>query len=126
MMTWTLAILFGAAVILFILSFLKKDTIKVEQQMEQLTSTFGDEISQIQMKIRNLEIDAEIMAQEAGLLTGSSEQRLLLHEVLDLYKRGYSMDSIATKKNQTTDEVVRMLTPYMKTKDERGKVANDI
>lgn len=125
-MSWALAILFAVAVILFIVSFIKTDSAKVEQQMEQITSTFGDEVSQLQMQIRNLEIDAEIMAQEAGLLSGPSEKWSLLHDVLDLYKRGYSLDSIAAKKERSIEEIEYMLVPYIKVKDERRKVANDI
>lgn len=126
MMLWALAILFGAALILFIVSFIKTDSMKVEQQLEQITSTFGDEVSQLQMQIRNLEIDAEIMAQEAGLLSGPSEKWSLLHDVLDLYKRGYSIDSIAAKKERSIEEIEDMLAPYIKAKEERRKVVNDI
>lgn len=126
MMLWALAILFGAALILFIVSFIKKDSMKVEEQLEQITSTFGDEVSQLQMQIRNLEIDAEIMAQEAGLLSGPSEKWSLLHDVLDLYKRGYSIDSIAAKKERSIEEIEDMLAPYIKAKEERRKVVNDI
>ncbi|MFJ7745906.1 hypothetical protein [Peribacillus sp. NPDC097295] len=126
MMSWALAILFGVAVILFIVSYIKTDSAKVEQQMEQITSTFGDEVNQLQMQIRTLEINAEIMAQEAGLLSGPSEKWSLLHDVLDLYKRGYSLDSIAAKKDRSIEEIEYMLVPYIKAKDERRKVANDI
>lgn len=125
-MLWALAILFGAALILFIVSFIKKDSMKVEEQLEQITSTFGDEVSQLQMQIRNLEIDAEIMAQEAGLLSGPSKKWSLLHDVLDLYKRGYSIDSIAAKKERSIEEIEDMLAPYIKAKEERRKVVNDI
>lgn len=125
-MLWALAILFGAALILFIVSFIKTDSLKVEEQLEQITSTFGDEVSQLQMQIRNLEIDAEIMAQEAGLLSGPSEKWSLLHDVLDLYKRGYSIDSIAAKKERSIEEIEDMLAPYIKAKEERRKVVNDI
>jgi len=126
MMEWALAILFGVAVILFILSFIKTDSPKVEDQLEQLSLTFGGEVNQLQEKIRTLEIDAEITAQEAGILAASSEQRILLREVLDLHKRGYSVESIAMKTGQNTNEIERLIAPYVKTKQERGRVANDI
>ncbi|MFJ7636935.1 hypothetical protein ACQKL0_08475 [Peribacillus sp. NPDC097264] len=126
MMSWTLAILFGVAVLLFIFSFIKTDSMKVEQQIEQVTSTFGDEVSQLQMQIRSLEIDAEIMAQEAGLLSGPPEKWILLHDVLDLYKRGYSIDSIAAKKERSIEDIENLLAPYIKAKNERRKVVNDI
>lgn len=56
----------------------------------------------------------------------SSEKRSLLREVLDLHKRGYSFESIALKTKQTENEIENLLTPYIKTKNERSKVANDI
>lgn len=125
MMEWALAILFGVAVLLLILSFFKT-TSKADQQIEQVSLTFMGEVSQLQQQIRDIEIDAEITAQEAGILKASSKERLLLREVLDLHKRGYSSESIATKKQLSTYEIERLLAPYIKTKGERGKVANDI
>ena len=126
MMEWALIILFAAAVLLFILSFIKKDSVKVDSQLEQVAITFGDEMNVLQEKIRNIEIDAEITVQEAGVLAMSSETRILLREVLDLHKRGYSFESIALKTKQSEDEIESMLTPYIKTKNERRNVANDI
>ncbi|WP_285766149.1 hypothetical protein [Peribacillus sp. SI8-4] len=126
MMEWALVILFGAAVLLFILSFSKKDSVKVDEQMEQLASSFGDEMNVLQEKIRNIEIDAEITAQEAGVLALSSGKRTLLREVLDLHKRGYSTESIALKTKHPENEIENLLTPYIKAKNERRTVANDI
>ncbi|MDF9760865.1 hypothetical protein QUF81_13515 [Peribacillus simplex] len=126
MMEWALIILFGVAVLLFILSFIKKDSVKVDSQLEQLAITFGNEMNVLQEKIRNIEIDAEITVQEAGILAMSSEKRNLLREVLDLHKRGYSFESIALKTKQTENEIEGLLTPYIKTKSERRNVANDI
>ncbi len=129
MMGWAIAILFGAAILLLILSFVKtkKSAKEAEQQMEQVSFTFMDELYKLQQKIRNIEIDAEITATEAGLLAGSSsDHRLLLREVIDLQRRGYSIESIAAKKQMTQNEIQSLLAPYTKTKDEGGKVTNDI
>ncbi|XHU85402.1 hypothetical protein GW626_12905 [Peribacillus muralis] len=125
-MEWALVILFGAAVVLFILSFSKKDSIKMDQQLEQLASNLGNEMNVLQEKIRNIEIDAEITVHEAGVLAMSSEERILLREVLDLHKRGYSFESIALKTKQPENEIERLLSPYIKNKNERRNVANDI
>lgn len=121
MMEWTLAILFGAAVLLLILSFYKtvQSSSKVEQQIDQLTYTFMNDVNQIQQQIRNIELDAEITAQEAGVLAGSSSQRIMVREALDLHKRGYSFESIATKIQLTENEVEQLLAPYIKTKELR-------
>lgn len=121
MMEWTLAILFGAAILLLMLSFVKtKGETKVEQQLEDISLSFMDEVHQLQHQIRNIEIDAEITAQEAGILSASSPERILLRDVLDLYKRGYSLESIATKKRMSPNEIEQLLAPYMKNKEERG------
>lgn len=126
MMDWVLAILFGAAVLLLIVSFFKtKKASKTEQQIEDLSLSFMDEVHQLQQQIRNIELDAEITAQEAGILAVSSSQRIILRDVLDLNRRGYSIESIATKKRMSLNEVEQLLAPYMKNKEERSKVEYD-
>jgi hypothetical protein len=128
MIEWTIVILLGAAVLLLILSFVKtKQSSKtVDQQIEELSYSFTNEITQLQQQIHNIELDAEISAKEAGILSSSSKQRLLLREALDLYKRKYSFESIAQRTKLTTYEVEHLLTPYMKAKDEGSKVTNEI
>jgi hypothetical protein len=126
-MEWTIVILFAAAILLLILSFVKtKQSSKtVDQQIEELSYSFTNEIKQLQQQIRNLELDAEITAQEAGILPGTSKQRILLREVLDLYKRKYSFESIAQRTQLTPYEVEHLLAPYMKAKDEGSNVTNE-
>ncbi len=127
-MEWAIAILFVVSIVLLIMSFRKsKDTSKAfEKQIEETSFTFMDEINKLQQQIRQLELDAEITVQEAGIHVGTSSYRQLLREILEMHRRGYSFDSIATKKQMNTDEVIQLLTPYIKSKDEGGKVANDI
>ncbi|QED50138.1 hypothetical protein FSZ17_13365 [Cytobacillus dafuensis] len=126
-MGWALAILFIAAVSLLILSFYKtgQSSTRLEQQIDQLTFSFKDDIDQLQQQIRNFELDAEIAAQEAGVQADTQEQRVLLREMLDMHRRGYSFESISTKNQLTKEEVEQLLAPYIKTKDERSKVANE-
>ena len=127
-MEWTIVILFAAALLLLILSFVKaKQSSKtVDQQIEELSYSFTNEMKQLQEQIRNMELDAEITAQEAGILPGTSKQRLLLREVLDLYKRKYSFESIAQRTQLTPYEVEHLLTPYLKEKNEGSNVTNEI
>ena len=127
-MEWTIIILFAAAILLLILSFVKtKQSSKtVDQQIEELSFSFTNEITQLQQQIRNLELDAEITAQEAGILPGSSKQRILLREVLDLYKRKYSFESIAQRTKLTPFEVEHLLAPYMKVRDEGSNETNEL
>ncbi|WP_059102546.1 hypothetical protein [Shouchella shacheensis] len=125
-MEWTLAILFGAAMLLLILSFFKTEKqTKAEEQIEQLSISFMQEVYQLKNQIRNMELDAEIAAGEPGIQGRSSSQQKLLREVLDLHKRGYSVEGIATETKLTDYEVERLLTPYVELNRDRKKAAND-
>lgn len=121
-----IAILLGAAILLLVLSFVKtKQTTKnTEQQLEEITFTFTNELNKLQQQIRNLELDAEIRSMESGELKESMEQRVFLREILELYKRGYSVESIASKKKVASSEIENLLSPFMEQKKERRKVAN--
>lgn len=127
-MEWALTILFGAAAVLLILSFTKtkQSSKQIEQQIEEVSFTFMDELNKVQQQIRNMELDAEITVTEAGLLANTSKHRHLLREVLDLHKRRYSFESIAEKTQLTKDEVEQLLTPYMKVTDEGSKAVNEL
>jgi hypothetical protein len=118
MMGWTLALLFGSAVLLFILSFIKAKQASedMQQQIDQLSFSLLDEINKLKERVRNLELEAEITAHEAGI----SSRRHLVREALDLYRRGYSFESIASKTQLTEAEIEQLLTPYMKPKNEGG------
>ncbi|WP_054712105.1 hypothetical protein [Bacillus sp. JCM 19041] len=126
-MEWTLAILFGTAIILFVLSFFKGEkSSKVEDQMEQLSISFMQELYQLKNQVRNLELDAEISAQDINNQTRSSSHQKLLREILDLHKRGYSIEGIAYETKLEDYEVERLLAPYAETEEaDRKKVAND-
>jgi TolA-binding protein len=125
MMGWVIAILFGTAVVLLILSFIKTTQSKsqLEQQMEHVSISVRNEVHELEMQIRNMQLDAEITAQQSGAMEASSEERLMLRDMLDMHKRGYSIESIASQKQLPSTEVERMLTPYMSRKAERGMVA---
>lgn len=70
-----------------------------------------------------MEIDAEITAVEAGTSEVQSDHRLLLREMIDLHRRGYSNESIAQKLKMSLQEVNNLLAPYEKRSTERSKVA---
>nr|WP_309099478.1 hypothetical protein [Fredinandcohnia onubensis] len=126
MMEWALVILFGVAAVLLILSYaLTKKAKKAEQrELELYSISFMEEINKLQQQIRNLELDNEILKNQAGIDTTDMEQHELLRDVLDLYKRGYSVSSIANEKNISEIEVQSMLSPFTKQKEGR-KAAND-
>lgn len=126
-MGWMLGILFGAAIVLLVLSFVqtKQSAAKLEQHIDQVSFSLMNEVNQLQQQIRNVEFDTEIIVHETGILAGSPEHRTILKEMLDLNKRGYSFESIAAEKQLTIQEVENFLSPYIKTKDERSTDINE-
>ncbi|MEG9295368.1 hypothetical protein V6B33_02815 [Mangrovibacillus sp. Mu-81] len=124
-MGWIIAILFGTAVVLLIISFIKttKSKSQLEQQLEHASISVMNEVHELEKQIRTIQLDAEITAQQSGAMESHSEERTMLRDMLDMYKRGYSIESIASKKKLSSNEVERMLTPYMTRKAERGMVA---
>lgn len=121
-MEWALTILFIAAILLFILSFVKTEQSEkdVHKMVDQHFVNLTDEINKLQLQIRNLEMDVEIIERETGIAV----DRAMVREVLDMYRRNYQVESIASKNGLTQSQVVQMLAPYIKKNDERGIVAN--
>ena len=128
LMEWAIALLFAAAVVLLILSFSKNNqqSKSFEKQLEETTFTYMEEINKLQEQIRNLELDSEIIAVQAGFVNGSGQQRILYREILDLYKRGYSAESIALKKQLSVDEIEQLLSPFKQLSNEGSYGTDDI
>ena len=126
MMEWAIVILLGAAVVLLILSvsISKKESEKQQNDNEMLTASMMKEVSDLQEQIRKLELDLEIIAEEANLKS-TEEDRLLMREVLDLHRRKYSLGTIAAKTSLTEDELERMIAPFKKAKVKRGNLTDD-
>lgn len=127
MMEWALVLLIGVAALLLIISFFKfKKLSKDEQQEIDLVSiSLKQEIEELKLHIRHLEIDMEIIANEAGLQSSTSKERLLMRDILDLYKRGYSIDSIAAEKKLSVDVTEELLSPYKSSYVEGRNAANE-
>ncbi|KAB7671235.1 hypothetical protein [Bacillus sp. B1-b2] len=122
-MEWTLAILFFAAAILLITSLVnaKKTSISEQREIDVIHLSVMEELEGLQKQVRNLELDMEILEKEAGVKTNGTD-RIVLREVIDLYRRKYSFESIAAQKQLTQAEVEEMLAPYLVVKEERRKV----
>lgn len=127
-MEWAIALLFAAAVVLLILSFSKNNQTSksFEKQLDETTFTYMEEINKLQEQIRNMELDFEIIAVQAGFMNGSGKQRILYREILELYKHGYSAESIALKKQLSVDEIEQLLSPFKQLSNEGSNVAHDI
>jgi isochorismate hydrolase len=124
MMEWALGLLVGTAALLLIFSFMQNRHVAKSEQRKLDTMYLGmmEEINKLQTQVKSIEIDGEITAQEVGI---TPQERQLLRELLDLYKRGYSMESIASKIQVNEDELQELLAPYITAGNERSKVANE-
>ncbi|WP_318246220.1 hypothetical protein [Bacillus sp. PS06] len=125
MMEWTLAILLGVAVLLLIISVLKTRQSSKEEhrEIDMVHISMMNELTQLKDQIRNIELDAEITLREAGLQI-TLKERLALREMLDLYKRGYSIESIAAEKKLAINEAEQLLSPYLTSKDDERRTVD--
>lgn len=127
MMEWTLAGLFAVSGLLLIISFLssRKASKARREEIDMLQITNMNEMNELRDMIQNMEHDINIVINKAGIQL-SSEEREFLREVLDLYNRKYSIESIAQKTHMPENEIKQILAPYITSKSERRKVANEI
>ncbi len=125
-MEWTLAGLFTISALLLIISILKAHHVSkvAHNEIDMVHISNMKELNLIQELIRNMELDLEVMMKESGIEL-SSEERLLKRDVLDLYKRNYTVEGIAEKKQVSVSEIEQMIAPFRKTKDEGRIVANE-
>jgi hypothetical protein len=124
-MEWTLFGLFLISAILLGFSLVKsyRDSKVEKKQIDLVHVSIMKEINSIQDSIRDIELDIEVVIKEAGIQL-SADEKLFMREVIDLYRRNYSIESIAEKKEVPETEIEQLLTPYLKVKDEGGLVAN--
>ncbi|WP_245638982.1 hypothetical protein [Priestia koreensis] len=121
MMGVLIAILFAVAIILLLLSFrrTRQSHSQMEQNLEQMTLSFGREVNDLQDRIREVELDSAITAHQSKAWDLESEERIVLREMLDMNQRGYSYESISRKiKTFSPEQVEDLLSPYDKKKKE--------
>ncbi|MCM3691097.1 hypothetical protein [Neobacillus niacini] len=124
-MEWTLFGLFLLSALLLGFSLFKsyRDAKVEKKQIDLVHVSIMKEINSIQDSIRDIELDIEVVIKEAGIQL-SAEEKLFMREVIDLYRRNYSIESIAEKKEVPETKIEQLLAPYLKIKDEGGLVAN--
>jgi hypothetical protein len=124
-MEWTLFGLFLLSALLLVFSIVKtyRDSKLEKKQIDLVHVSMMKEINSIQDSIRDIELDIEVVTKEAGIQL-TAEEKLFIREVIDLYRRNYSIESIAEMKEVPVTEIEQLLTPYLKIKDEGGQVAN--
>ena len=125
-MVWTLVVLFAISALLLIISILKSNRVAKEEhnQIDMIHISTMKEINALQESIRNFEIDMEVVTKEAGISLTSEEKRFK-REILDLYKRNYSIESIAKMKEVTENEIEQLLAPFQKIMEEGRAAANE-
>jgi hypothetical protein len=125
-MEWTLAILFVISALLLAFSIFRtiQASRKERKNIDMVHISVMKDINDLQDSIRNIELETEIIMNEAGIQIKRKEI-VLMREVLDLYKRNYSIASIAEMKQISVEETEQILAPYLTSKDERRKVANE-
>lgn len=125
-MGWTLALLFIISGALLIISISKSiQASRVEQKKIDLAHiSVMKEINDLQDSVRNVELDIEVVMNEAGIQLSTNELHFR-REVLDLYRRNYSIESIASKMQVQESEISQLIAPYQSPKNERRKVANE-
>jgi hypothetical protein len=111
--------------LLLVFSIVKtyRDSKLEKKQIDLVHVSMMKEINSIQDSIRDIELDIEVVIKESGIQL-SADEKLFMREVIDLYRRNYSIESIAEKKEVPETEIEQLLTPYLKVKDEGGLVAN--
>ncbi|MDQ6598487.1 hypothetical protein [Bacillus salipaludis] len=125
MMEWTIAGLFGVSVLLLIISLTKtaRATKAQNKGIDLVHVEVMKEINDLQESIRNIELDIEVVMNEAGVEL-SPKEKVFMREILDLYKRNYSIESIAERKQVSAEEIKELLAPYLRSKDERRSISN--
>lgn len=116
-MEYTILSLLIVAILLILLSLLKKDRSKqIEEQLEQLSITYLQEIYQLKKKINILE--EEILATSDGKLfhanISTGRKVDLMTEVGQYYEAGYSEEKIAELTTLSEHEVHNLLRNYLK------------
>ena len=104
------------SILLFILSFFKKDKVKeLEKEVEHLSLTFMQEAYQLKKKIKILEEEFLLNEEDFPVVISEKIERPVRtkkdaylptrDKIFSLYKQGYSYEQIAKQSELTTEEV---------------------
>ncbi|TWI57807.1 hypothetical protein [Halalkalibacter nanhaiisediminis] len=124
MLDLAILILFSIAILLFVLSFFRKDrTADIEKQLENISIRYMQEMYQLKKKIRLLEEELLINHQSSAFLkqSKSSSKQQLLKEIVERYEQGDDIEEIAEATELTIDEVQGLLLPYLQAEKEEGR-----
>lgn len=116
-------LLFSLAIILLIISFFKRDKVaKLEEDLEQMTITYMQDIYQLKKKVKILEEefviqDGPIHTDAAQYKTISPNEREPIHkilksQVLALYSQGLSLEQIAKQSSLTKEQTLSVIEEH--------------
>lgn len=110
-MEYTIIALISLSIILFIISFAKKDRNKeVETQIENFSITLMQEIYQLKKKIKVLEEEL-VIGQDERYFTKSEDrsETSVRDKILSLYENGYSLKEIRDITGLDIDKINEIL-----------------
>lgn len=116
-------LLFSLAIFLLILSFFKQDKVaKLEENLEQMTVTYMQDIYQLKKKVKILE--EEFVIQDEPLYSVGTKKEpdttmemepiheILKSQVLSLYSQGLSLDQIAKQSTLTKEQTLSVIEEH--------------
>ncbi|MGM0887873.1 MAG: hypothetical protein ACQEW5_13085 [Bacillota bacterium] len=114
-----IVLLFSLAIVLLIISFFGKDKVaKLEEDLEQMTLTYMQDIYQLKKKVKILEeefvIQDDPVPSVKDPLTVTSNDTEPIHEilksqVLSLYSQGLTLDQIARQSSLTKEQTISVI-----------------
>ncbi|MDM5211694.1 hypothetical protein QUF94_09595 [Peribacillus sp. NJ4] len=112
-------LLFSLAIFLLIISFFSKDKVaKLEEDLEQMTITYMQDIYQLKKKVKILEEEFVIQddpvppVKTKSLVTSNEVEpihEILKSQVLSLYSQGLSLDLIARQSSLTKEQTISVI-----------------
>ncbi|UYY97306.1 hypothetical protein OJ967_17920 [Peribacillus frigoritolerans] len=114
-----IVLLFSLAIVLLIISFFGKDKVaKLEEDLEQMTLTYMQDIYQLKKKVKILEEEFVIQddpvpsVKDQSTVTPNDTEpihEILKSQVLSLYSQGLTLDQIARQSSLTKEQTISVI-----------------
>lgn len=114
-----IVLLFSLAIVLLIISFFGKDKVaKLEEDLEQMTLTYMQDIYQLKKKVKILEEEFVIQddpvpsVKDQSTVTSNDIEpihEILKSQVLSLYSQGLTFDQIARQSSLTKEQTISVI-----------------
>lgn len=114
-----IVLLFSLAIVLLIISFFGKDKFaKLEEDLEQMTLTYMQDIYQLKKKVKILEEEFVIQddpvpsVKDQSTVTSNDIEpihEILKSQVLSLYSQGLTFDQIARQSSLTKEQTISVI-----------------